>query len=145
MTFFPPGNRSKPGERNSYSPRHGIKGKREPGTGILVPYVRDYLSKFYFIARNSNIKRKDRFIHLHRKRAKPGSHGTLLLFKSKEDLYKLIPIFVTLLGGLVGLGMHYVEPSFLGVESIISALEIGLISGSASTGMHQMVKQIWKK
>ena len=68
-----------------------------------------------------------------------------VLFKSKEDLYKLIPIFVTLFGGLVGLVMHLVEPSFLNVNSIISALEIGLISGSASTGMHQMVKQIWKK
>lgn len=68
-----------------------------------------------------------------------------VLFKSKEDLYKLIPIFVTLLGGLVGLMMYYVEPSFLKVDSIVSALEIGLISGAASTGMHQMVKQIWKK
>ena len=68
-----------------------------------------------------------------------------VLFKSKEDLYKLIPIFVTLFGGLLGLVMHLVEPSFLNVNSIISALEIGLISGSASTGMHQMVKQIWKK
>ena len=68
-----------------------------------------------------------------------------VLFKSKEDLYKLIPIFVTLLGGLLGLVMHLVEPSFFNVNSIISALEIGLISGSASTGMHQMVKQIWKK
>lgn len=68
-----------------------------------------------------------------------------VLFKSKEDLYKLIPIFVTLFGGLLGLVMHLVEPSFLNVNSIISALEIGLISGAASTGMHQMVKQIWKK
>lgn len=110
MTFFPPGNRSKPGERHSYSPRHGIKGKREPRAGNTIErishfslirgssYVRDYLSKFYFIARNSNIKRKDRFIHLHRKRAKPGSHFTLLLFKSKEgssnslfQLFRLSP------------------------------------------------------
>ena len=68
-----------------------------------------------------------------------------VVFKRKEDLYKLIPILVTLFGGLVGLVMHYVEPSFLKVESIVSALEIGLISGAASTGMHQMVKQIWKK
>ena len=68
-----------------------------------------------------------------------------VLFKSKEDLYKLIPILVILFGGLVGLVMHLVEPSYLKVESIVSALEIGLISGAASTGMHQMVKQIWKK
>jgi hypothetical protein len=68
-----------------------------------------------------------------------------VVFKSKEDLYKLIPVFVTLLGGLVGLGVHLVEPSFLNVNNVISALEIGLISGAASTGMHQMVKQIWKK
>ena len=68
-----------------------------------------------------------------------------VVFKSKADLYKLIPVFVTLLGGLVGLVMYYVEPSFLKVNSIVSALEIGFISGAASTGMHQMVKQIWKK
>ena len=68
-----------------------------------------------------------------------------VVFKSKEDLYKLIPVFVTLLGGLVGLCVHLVDPSFLNVNSIVSALEIGLISGAASTGMHQMVKQIWKK
>lgn len=62
MTFFPPGNRSKPGERHSYSPRHGIKGKREPRAGNAIKrireysdleYVRDYQSKFHFIPRNS--------------------------------------------------------------------------------------------
>ena len=68
-----------------------------------------------------------------------------VVFKSKEDLYKLIPVFVTLLGGLVGLVMYYVEPSFLKVDSIISAVEIGLISGAASTGMHQALKQLLKK
>lgn len=67
-----------------------------------------------------------------------------VLFKSKEDLYKLIPVFVTLFGGLLGLVMHLVEPSFLGVESVISALEIGLISGAASTGMHQIIKKTFK-
>ena len=68
-----------------------------------------------------------------------------VLFKNKEDLYKLIPIFVTLLGGLIGVLMYYVDPEFLKVQSIVSSFEIGLISGAASTGMHQIVKQIYLK
>lgn len=43
MTFFPPGNRSKPGERHSYSPRHGRKGfSGEPGkllNTITIPFT----------------------------------------------------------------------------------------------------------
>lgn len=66
-----------------------------------------------------------------------------VLFKNKEDLYKLIPIFVTLFGGLIGVLMFYVDPDFLKLESVISSFEIGLISGAASTGMHQIVKQIY--
>jgi hypothetical protein len=36
ITFFPPGNRSKPGEIHIF-PRHGIKGKREPRAGNEFP------------------------------------------------------------------------------------------------------------
>ena len=68
-----------------------------------------------------------------------------VVFKSKEDLYKLIPVFVTLLGGLLGLGVYYLDESYLEVTSIVSVLEIGLVSGAASTGLHQVLKQLLKK
>ena len=68
-----------------------------------------------------------------------------VVFKKKEELYKLIPVLVTLLGGVFGAMMHYVDSSYLDVESIISALEIGLLSGSAATGMHQLIKQLIKQ
>ena len=68
-----------------------------------------------------------------------------VVFKRKEDLYKLIPVFVTLLGGLLGLGVYYLDKSYLEVTSIVSVLEIGLVSGAASTGLHQVLKQLLKK
>ena len=68
-----------------------------------------------------------------------------VVFKNKEDLYKLIPSFLTLLGGLLGMMLHFIDESYLGVTSMVSALEIGLISGSASTGLHQVIKQLIKK
>ena len=37
------------------------------------------------------------------------------------------------------------DPEFLKVQSIVSSFEIGLISGAVSTGMHQIVKQIYLK
>ena len=68
-----------------------------------------------------------------------------VVFKSKEDLYKLIPVFVTLFGGLLGLGMYYLDEAYLSVTNVVSALEIGLVSGAASTGLHQVLKQLLKK
>lgn len=68
-----------------------------------------------------------------------------VIFKEKKEIYKLIPVLLTLMGGVIGIVMHVVDQSYLKVTSIISALEIGLISGSASTGTHQILKQLWKK
>ena len=59
-----------------------------------------------------------------------------VVFKNQEELYKLIPVLVTLLGGVFGVMVYYIDANYLEVESIISALEIGLLSGSASTGLH---------
>jgi hypothetical protein len=41
--------------------------------------------------------------------------------------------------------MYYLDESYLEVTSIVSVLEIGLVSGAASTGMHQVFKQLLKK
>ena len=67
-----------------------------------------------------------------------------VVFKTKEDLYKLIPVLLTITGGLIGIGVYYLDVSYLEVTSVVSALEIGLVSGAASTGLHQSIKQMIK-
>jgi len=68
-----------------------------------------------------------------------------VVFKSKENMYKLIPSLLTLLGGVIGVLMYLVDAENLEVTNIVSALEIGLVSGAASTGLHQVIKQLIKK
>ena len=68
-----------------------------------------------------------------------------VLFRNKKDMYKLIPVLLTLMGGVIGVVLFQVDETYLGVNSIVSALEIGMISGAASTGTHQMLKKIRKK
>ena len=69
-----------------------------------------------------------------------------VIFKNKKDLYKLIPLLVSLLGGLLGILLYLSEPSMiLEANNIYIALFIGLISGSSSTGANQIVKQVFMK
>ena len=69
-----------------------------------------------------------------------------VIFKNKKDLYKLIPLLVSLLGGLLGILLYLSEPSMiLEANNIYIALFIGLISGSSSTGANQIIKQVFKK
>ena len=65
-----------------------------------------------------------------------------VIFKKNQKLYKLIPIIVTLLGGLLGILIYLTEPSVIDATNIYNALEIGLISGASSTGVNQIVKYI---
>ena len=65
-----------------------------------------------------------------------------VIFKKKQKLYKLIPILVTLLGGLLGAIFYLTEPSMINATNIYYAIEIGLISGASSTGVNQIVKYI---
>ena len=67
-----------------------------------------------------------------------------VLFKSKEELNKLIPIIVSLIGGCVGILIYLTDKDFMKVSSIYDALLIGLVSGSASTGTNQIIKNVFK-
>ena len=68
-----------------------------------------------------------------------------VVFKKKEDIYKLIPAFLTLLGGIIGVLIFLIDKQYLGVDNLLTSFEIGLISGSASTGVHQIIKQFITK
>lgn len=68
------------------------------------------------------------------------------LFKNKQEAYKLIPIVLAIIGGLLGIIIYLTNPEMiLNAENIWIALGIGIVSGASSTGANQIVKQIFKK
>lgn len=69
-----------------------------------------------------------------------------VIFKNNKQIYKLIPLLVSLLGGILGVILYKSEPSIiLEANNIYIALFIGLISGASSTGANQIVKQVFMK
>ncbi len=66
------------------------------------------------------------------------------IFKSKEKLYCLLPIVVSMIGGILGVIIFFTNKEMIGTSNIWIALEIGMISGVSSTGANQIVKQIFK-
>lgn len=69
-----------------------------------------------------------------------------VIFKNKEDLYKLIPIIVTITGGVTGIIMYLTNKEMiLNATNIWIALEIGLVSGASATTTNQIIKQVFKK
>ena len=68
------------------------------------------------------------------------------IFRNKQETYKIIPILVTLFGGVLGIVIYLTNPELIfNVDNIWSALLIGIISGSSSTGTNQIIKQLFKK
>ena len=68
-----------------------------------------------------------------------------VLFKNKQDLYKLIPIVLACFGGLLGILIFLTNPEImLNVSNVWTALGIGIVSGVSSTGTNQIIKQIFK-
>ena len=68
-----------------------------------------------------------------------------VLFKNKQEAYKLIPILVAIFGGIMGVLVFYTHPaSMFDVDNLWDALLIGIMSGSSATGTNQVIKQIFK-
>ena len=68
------------------------------------------------------------------------------IFRNKQETYKIIPIVVTSIGGLLGILIYLTNPEIIfNVDSIWSSLLIGMVSGSSATGANQIVKQLIKK
>lgn len=69
-----------------------------------------------------------------------------VLFKNKQDLYKLIPIILACFGGLLGILIFLTNPEImLNVSNAWTALGIGIVSGVSSTGTNQIIKQIFNQ
>lgn len=69
-----------------------------------------------------------------------------LLILKKKSKYKYIPIIVGITGGILGVISYYISPNIvLNVESPLIAISIGILSGLASTGSNELIKQIIRK
>jgi len=67
------------------------------------------------------------------------------IFKNKPKLYKLIPIILPIVGGLIGIVIYLTNPEEIcNAPNFWQALLIGIISGSSSTGANQIIKQLFK-
>lgn len=68
------------------------------------------------------------------------------IFKNKQETYKLIPILMACIGGILGILIYYTNPEIiLNTDNIWTALGIGIVSGLTSTGTNQIIKQTFNK
>ena len=70
-----------------------------------------------------------------------GEISKLLLRKKRN--YKYIPIIVGISGGILGLISYYISPNIvLNVKEPIIAISLGIISGLASIGSHEVIVKL---
>ena len=68
------------------------------------------------------------------------------IFKEKEELYKLIPILVSFLGGLLGIVVYLSNKEMIfNVTNVYEAMLIGITSGASATTTNQIIKQMFNK
>lgn len=66
------------------------------------------------------------------------------VFKGKYNAY--IPLVLTLIGGILGILIYITNKEIMmNCENVWTSIVIGLISGSASTGSNQIIKQLMKE
>lgn len=66
------------------------------------------------------------------------------VFKGKYNAY--IPLVLTIIGGMLGILIYITNKEIMmNCENVWTSIVIGLISGSASTGSNQIIKQLMKE
>lgn len=68
------------------------------------------------------------------------------IFVKKQEAYKLIPIILAMLGGVIGSIMYLTNPEMIfNAANVWVALGIGIVSGASATGANQIIKQLFGK
>ena len=69
-----------------------------------------------------------------------------VIFKKRPKTYKLIPVLVSVSGGVLGILIYLTNKEMImNASNAWIALGIGIISGASSTGTNQVVKQLLSK
>lgn len=63
---------------------------------------------------------------------------------SKESINKFVPEICGVSGAILGVLAFYTIPAFIPAENWLTALAVGIVSGFAATGIHQIYKQAKK-
>lgn len=58
---------------------------------------------------------------------------------------KWLPVICGSLGGILGVVALYVSPAIIPATDVLTAIAIGIVSGLAATGAHQIGKQLSEK
>lgn len=67
------------------------------------------------------------------------------IFQKKQEVYKLIPVILSILGGLIGVIIYLTNPEIIfDASNVWTALGIGFVSGASATGTNQIIKQLFK-
>lgn len=69
--------------------------------------------------------------------------GALFKAVPDEKMNKWIPVIVGFAGGALGIAAWLTVPGFA-ADNWLTALEVGIVSGLASTGVNQVYKQFTK-
>ena len=69
-----------------------------------------------------------------------------LIFKKKQEVYRAIPIVLSVVGGVLGIIIFKTNPEMLyEAANIWTALGVGVVSGASATGANHIIKQIFFK
>ena len=69
-----------------------------------------------------------------------------IVFKNKKEWYKLIPLILSIFGGIIGIVIFYTNPEMiLDAHNVWVALGVGIVSGASSTGANKIIKQVFSK
>ena len=67
-----------------------------------------------------------------------------VVFKENTNAYKIIPILVAFVGGILGVIVFHTSPEVIfDVDNVWDALLIGILSGFSATGTNQIFKQLF--
>lgn len=67
------------------------------------------------------------------------------IFRKKKEAYKLIPVILSICGGVLGILIYLTcKEMMMNASNLWIALGIGIVSGASSTGTNQMIKQLKK-
>lgn len=64
--------------------------------------------------------------------------------KKNEIVKRAIPVVVGLIGGGIGVLVFIYYPAYIQTNNIFDSIAAGIISGLASTGSNQIIKQLLK-
>ena len=67
-----------------------------------------------------------------------------LIFKA-DGAKRGIPIVVMIVGGCLGVVIHYTVPALTLSSSVWDAVTVGIIGGESATGANQIIKQFFYK